>query len=140
MKRLQACKGEDPYSILGVRADSSDDDIKKYYIKSWRGNEIYCLEGKNYKITFPQKPWIPEAKIIISINQKYPKNANCILSENVFLEMFTTKIVTSIAELVKYNSTQSQTFSTCPGWVDIGQPLMPCPEYKYLMKCNKIYY
>lgn len=33
MKRLLACKGKDPYSILGVRADSSDEEIKKYYRK-----------------------------------------------------------------------------------------------------------
>ncbi|XP_049959574.1 uncharacterized protein LOC126477457 isoform X1 [Schistocerca serialis cubense] len=31
MKRLLACKGKDPYSILGVTPHSSDDDIKKYY-------------------------------------------------------------------------------------------------------------
>ncbi|GFS21344.1 DnaJ-like protein subfamily C member 14 [Elysia marginata] len=33
MKRLLACKGKDPYSILGLRADSSDEEIKKYYRK-----------------------------------------------------------------------------------------------------------
>ncbi|CAH1709602.1 unnamed protein product [Aphis gossypii] len=31
LKRLLACKGKDPYSILGVTVDSSEDDIKKYY-------------------------------------------------------------------------------------------------------------
>lgn len=31
MKRLLACKGKDPYSILGVRPDCTDDDIKRYY-------------------------------------------------------------------------------------------------------------
>uniref|UniRef100_A0A1B6EGV0 J domain-containing protein n=1 Tax=Clastoptera arizonana TaxID=38151 RepID=A0A1B6EGV0_9HEMI len=31
MKRLLACKGKDPYSILGVTSHCSDDDIKKYY-------------------------------------------------------------------------------------------------------------
>ncbi|XP_015601371.1 dnaJ homolog dnj-5 [Cephus cinctus] len=31
MKRLLACKGKDPYSILGVTPTCSDDDIKKYY-------------------------------------------------------------------------------------------------------------
>ena len=31
MRRLLGCKGKDPYSILGVRMDVSDDDIKKYY-------------------------------------------------------------------------------------------------------------
>ena len=31
MKRLLAGKGKDPYSILGVKSDASDDDIKKYY-------------------------------------------------------------------------------------------------------------
>lgn len=31
MKRLHACKGKDPYSILGLRCDASDEDIKKYY-------------------------------------------------------------------------------------------------------------
>ena len=31
MKRLLACKGKDPYSILGVTQECSDDDIKKYY-------------------------------------------------------------------------------------------------------------
>lgn len=31
MKRLLACKGKDPYSILGVTPHSTDDDIKKYY-------------------------------------------------------------------------------------------------------------
>lgn len=31
MKRLLACKGKDPYSILGVTHDCTDDDIKKYY-------------------------------------------------------------------------------------------------------------
>ncbi|KAL0276854.1 UNVERIFIED_CONTAM: hypothetical protein PYX00_004331 [Menopon gallinae] len=31
MKRLLACKGKDPYSILGVTQDCTDDDIKKYY-------------------------------------------------------------------------------------------------------------
>ncbi|CAG5116257.1 unnamed protein product, partial [Candidula unifasciata] len=33
MKRLLACKGQDPYSILGLRADSSNEDIKKFYKK-----------------------------------------------------------------------------------------------------------
>ncbi|GFO05063.1 Dnaj-like protein subfamily c member 14 [Plakobranchus ocellatus] len=33
MKRLLACRGKDPYSILGLRADSSDEEIKKYYRK-----------------------------------------------------------------------------------------------------------
>ncbi|XP_005107060.2 dnaJ homolog dnj-5 [Aplysia californica] len=33
MKRLLACKGKDPYSILGLRADSTDEDIKRYYRK-----------------------------------------------------------------------------------------------------------
>lgn len=31
MKRLLACKGKDPYSILGVTHECTDDDIKKYY-------------------------------------------------------------------------------------------------------------
>ncbi|XP_076058246.1 uncharacterized protein LOC143035275 isoform X2 [Oratosquilla oratoria] len=31
MKRLLACRGKDPYSILGVTRDANDDDIKKYY-------------------------------------------------------------------------------------------------------------
>lgn len=31
MKRLLACKGKDPYSILGVTQDCTDEDIKKYY-------------------------------------------------------------------------------------------------------------
>ncbi|KAK7101105.1 uncharacterized protein [Littorina saxatilis] len=31
MKRLLACKGKDPYSILGLRADATDEDIKRYY-------------------------------------------------------------------------------------------------------------
>ncbi|XP_063226646.1 uncharacterized protein LOC134533199 isoform X2 [Bacillus rossius redtenbacheri] len=31
MKRLLACKGKDPYSILGVTPFCTDDDIKKYY-------------------------------------------------------------------------------------------------------------
>ena len=31
MKRLLACKGKDPYSILGVTPNCSDDDVKKYY-------------------------------------------------------------------------------------------------------------
>ncbi|XP_015514371.1 dnaJ homolog dnj-5 [Neodiprion lecontei] len=31
MKRLLACKGKDPYSILGVTPTCFDDDIKKYY-------------------------------------------------------------------------------------------------------------
>ncbi|CAH1966220.1 unnamed protein product [Acanthoscelides obtectus] len=31
MKRLLACKGKDPYSILGVTPTCSDDDIKRYY-------------------------------------------------------------------------------------------------------------
>ena len=31
MKRLLACRGKDPYSILGVTRKCSDDDIKKYY-------------------------------------------------------------------------------------------------------------
>ncbi|XP_041359014.1 uncharacterized protein LOC121375566 [Gigantopelta aegis] len=33
MRRLLACKGKDSYSILGLRADASDEDIKKYYRK-----------------------------------------------------------------------------------------------------------
>ncbi|KAL3269972.1 hypothetical protein HHI36_009027 [Cryptolaemus montrouzieri] len=31
MKRLLACKGKDPYSILGVSPSCTDDDIKRYY-------------------------------------------------------------------------------------------------------------
>lgn len=31
MKRLLACKGKDPYNILGVTQDCTDEDIKKYY-------------------------------------------------------------------------------------------------------------
>ncbi|KAH3695773.1 uncharacterized protein LOC127862223 [Dreissena polymorpha] len=31
MQRLLACKGKDPYSILGLKATATDDDIKKYY-------------------------------------------------------------------------------------------------------------
>ncbi|PSN45524.1 hypothetical protein C0J52_13176 [Blattella germanica] len=31
MRRLLACRGKDPYSILGVTPHCSDDDIKKYY-------------------------------------------------------------------------------------------------------------
>ncbi|EEB17946.1 conserved hypothetical protein [Pediculus humanus corporis] len=31
MRRLLACKGKDPYSILGVTRNCTDDDIKKYY-------------------------------------------------------------------------------------------------------------
>ncbi|KAK4876044.1 hypothetical protein RN001_012466 [Aquatica leii] len=31
MKRLLACKGKDPYSILGVMPTCTDDDIKRYY-------------------------------------------------------------------------------------------------------------
>nr|XP_045621067.1 probable serine/threonine-protein kinase DDB_G0282963 isoform X1 [Procambarus clarkii] len=31
MKRLLACKGKDPYSILGVTQECTDEDIKKYY-------------------------------------------------------------------------------------------------------------
>ncbi|XP_023028836.2 uncharacterized protein [Leptinotarsa decemlineata] len=31
MKRLLACKGKDPYSILGVSPNCTDDDIKRYY-------------------------------------------------------------------------------------------------------------
>ncbi|KDR16318.1 DnaJ-like protein subfamily C member 14, partial [Zootermopsis nevadensis] len=31
MRRLLACKGKDPYSILGVTLHCTDDDIKKYY-------------------------------------------------------------------------------------------------------------
>ncbi|EFA12112.2 hypothetical protein TcasGA2_TC002258 [Tribolium castaneum] len=31
MKRLLACKGKDPYSILGVTPTCTDDDIKRYY-------------------------------------------------------------------------------------------------------------
>ncbi|XP_041976033.1 dnaJ homolog dnj-5-like [Aricia agestis] len=31
MKRLLACKGKDPYSILGVNVQCSDEDIKRYY-------------------------------------------------------------------------------------------------------------
>ncbi|KAJ9594717.1 hypothetical protein L9F63_013991, partial [Diploptera punctata] len=31
MRRLLACKGKDPYSILGVTPTCTDDDIKKYY-------------------------------------------------------------------------------------------------------------
>ncbi|CAH1773039.1 unnamed protein product [Owenia fusiformis] len=33
MKRLLACKGKDPYSILGVKLDATDDEIRKYYRK-----------------------------------------------------------------------------------------------------------
>ncbi|XP_064626997.1 uncharacterized protein LOC135487305 isoform X2 [Lineus longissimus] len=34
MKRLLSCsRGKDPYSILGLRSDCSDDDIKRYYRK-----------------------------------------------------------------------------------------------------------
>lgn len=33
MQRLLACKGKDPYSILGLRNDCCDDDIRKYYRK-----------------------------------------------------------------------------------------------------------
>lgn len=33
MKRLLACKGKDPYSILGVTPTCTDDDIKRYYKK-----------------------------------------------------------------------------------------------------------
>lgn len=33
MQRLLACKGKDPYSILGLRFDCCDDDIRKYYRK-----------------------------------------------------------------------------------------------------------
>nr|XP_022902493.1 dnaJ homolog dnj-5 [Onthophagus taurus] len=33
MKRLLACKGKDPYSILGVTPACTDDDIKRYYKK-----------------------------------------------------------------------------------------------------------
>ncbi|KAJ8306574.1 hypothetical protein KUTeg_017119 [Tegillarca granosa] len=33
MQRLLACKGKDPYSILGLRSDATDDDIRKYYRK-----------------------------------------------------------------------------------------------------------
>lgn len=31
MKRLLACKGKDPYSILGVTHGCTDEDVKKYY-------------------------------------------------------------------------------------------------------------
>lgn len=31
MKRLLACKGKDPYSILGLKAEATDEDIKRYY-------------------------------------------------------------------------------------------------------------
>uniref|UniRef100_A0A914WZM4 J domain-containing protein n=1 Tax=Plectus sambesii TaxID=2011161 RepID=A0A914WZM4_9BILA len=31
MQRLLKCRGQDAYSILGLRADCSDDDIKRYY-------------------------------------------------------------------------------------------------------------
>jgi DnaJ family protein C protein 14 len=31
MKRLLACKGKDPYSIVGVTPTCTDDDIKRYY-------------------------------------------------------------------------------------------------------------
>ncbi|CAH2075555.1 unnamed protein product, partial [Iphiclides podalirius] len=31
MKRLLACKGKDPYSILGVNVNCTDDEIKRYY-------------------------------------------------------------------------------------------------------------
>ncbi|KAL4710520.1 hypothetical protein ACJJTC_008922 [Scirpophaga incertulas] len=31
MKRLLACKGKDPYSILGVSVNCTDDEIKRYY-------------------------------------------------------------------------------------------------------------
>lgn len=33
MQRLLSCRGKDPYSILGLKADSTDEDIKKYYKK-----------------------------------------------------------------------------------------------------------
>lgn len=33
MQRLLACKGKDPYSILGLKSAATDDDIKKYYRK-----------------------------------------------------------------------------------------------------------
>ncbi|GJQ75958.1 hypothetical protein Trydic_g18013 [Trypoxylus dichotomus] len=33
MKRLLACKGKDPYSILGLTPTCTDDDIKRYYKK-----------------------------------------------------------------------------------------------------------
>lgn len=33
MKRLLACKGKDPYSILGVTPTCTDDDIKRYEVK-----------------------------------------------------------------------------------------------------------
>lgn len=33
MQRLLGCRGKDPYSILGLKADSTDEDIKKYYKK-----------------------------------------------------------------------------------------------------------
>lgn len=31
MQRLLACKGKDPYSILGLKANVSDEDIRRYY-------------------------------------------------------------------------------------------------------------
>jgi DnaJ-class molecular chaperone with C-terminal Zn finger domain len=31
IRRLLSCKEKDPYSILGVAPDCTDDDIKKYY-------------------------------------------------------------------------------------------------------------
>lgn len=33
MQRLLACKGKDPYSILGLKHTATDDEIKKYYRK-----------------------------------------------------------------------------------------------------------
>lgn len=33
MQRLLACKGKDPYSILGLKSTALDDEIKKYYRK-----------------------------------------------------------------------------------------------------------
>ncbi|KAK2710469.1 dnaJ homolog dnj-5-like [Artemia franciscana] len=33
MRRLLACRGKDPYSILGVSRDCSDEEIKRYYRK-----------------------------------------------------------------------------------------------------------
>ncbi|ELT92502.1 hypothetical protein CAPTEDRAFT_134765 [Capitella teleta] len=33
MKRLLACKGKDPYSILGLQSNVTDEEIKRYYRK-----------------------------------------------------------------------------------------------------------
>lgn len=31
MKRLLSCRGKDAYCILGLRADCSDEEIRRYY-------------------------------------------------------------------------------------------------------------